>query len=113
MLTFFLTALVFAVCTACFFFVSFFTIQEGQIFGKWQQVLSRLRNSRKAAMRALAKPLGDCELCTAHLTAMVSFIVLLLFTGAPFAWYIGIVIYFLYVPAVTVLSMVLLKFFQK
>lgn len=42
-------------------FVTFhWLIPEGFIFGRWQRVLSRLRES---GHEYIAKPLGDCAIC--------------------------------------------------
>lgn len=126
MLTFLITAIAFLAGTAGLVFVALFTVQEGQIFGAWQNVLSRLRNSRKASLRFIAKPLGDCEMCFAHLFAMLSFVCFVVFMKSLFGYwptmnidswlltiFLNLIIYFLYVPTSTVLSMLTIKLFQK
>lgn len=118
LITFLLYTLAFWAGTAAFIMIAFFLIQEGQLLGGWQHVLSRLRNSRSTFKRAIAKPLGDCEMCFAHALAFLSFWAYLFFakqvigfwisdlvTTLFFGAVVNVIWYMIYVPVATILSL--------
>lgn len=72
-------ACIFLVCTAAIVKTAYITIQPGQIFGGWQHVLNRLNESQGRIANALFKPLGGCEFCFAHMFAVISYALFVLF----------------------------------
>lgn len=127
LITFLLYTLAFWAGTAAFIMIAFFLIQEGQLLGGWQHVLSRLRNSRSAFKRELAKPLGDCEMCFAHALAAISFCAYLFFAKEVVGFWISDLVttaffkvvttmiwYMIYVPVATILSLLTItKIFRQ
>jgi hypothetical protein len=74
---FLLYTIVAAIGTGCFIAeILWPSIQQDQIFGRWQNVLDNL--SRKG-YGDVAKFLGHCELCFSHFISVLSYIVFYLF----------------------------------
>jgi hypothetical protein len=84
--------------------VMYMAIQEGELFGRWQNVLEKLYSSNHLL---LEKFLGGCFKCFSHLWALFTFGLYVLFyelfmeTG--FGWWY-ILLYILYVPTAILLS---------
>lgn len=72
---------IFWIATACIAKVFFVATQEGQLLGKWQQVLRKWDISGTASGMLLSKIGGYCELCYSHAWGLIGFIVYATFTG--------------------------------
>lgn len=72
-------ACIFLVATAAVVKVIYITIQPGQIFGGWQNVLNRLNEANSRFANAIYKPLGGCEVCFSHMFAVISYALFILF----------------------------------
>lgn len=86
-------------------------IQRGQLLGDlfWQNMLDKLYASKYPVIKALAKPLGDCELCFSHLCQLFTFIGYYVISRyvfhvwvtdfiVPNGWFIkGLVLFFWYI----------------
>lgn len=76
-------ALVFLFATAAVAKVVYLSIQPGQIFGGWQNVLNKLNDAHSRFANAIYRPLGGCELCFSHMIGVISYA---LFAG--FIWFV-------------------------
>lgn len=93
--------------TASFSKLLHFSIQQDQILGGWQNVLSAM--DRRGSL--WVKPLGYCEICFAHLLGQISsvlFMAILCFINP-----IGLYFILLYVCYVPICSIVNLYFITK
>jgi len=88
MLIFLIITFVFLSGIMCFARVAYTLIQPGQLFGKWQEVLGRMSESRNKNIRSLAKPLGDCELCFSHFIALTTYPIYVLFCNQVSGYWI-------------------------
>lgn len=71
------------IATACFGKLLFYSIQDGQIFGKWQRVLEYLDKSGYS----IVKPLGYCEMCFSFWLAVLSWCVFFIVVPHSLGWY--------------------------
>lgn len=77
MIAFLLYLIAFGFGTGCFIArIIWPSIQQDQIFGKWQDVLQRMDEN---GYGSAAKFLGYCELCFSHFCTILSFIVFVVF----------------------------------
>lgn len=101
----------FIIGNASLAFLLYCSIQKGQwldIILKWQ---TRLRNwdiSGTTKGMVLHKILGGCELCFAHLISFVGFWFLVAFCYHTVDWR-WVILYFVYVPTATNLSLYFIK----
>lgn len=56
--------------------ILYIAIQPNQILGQlfWQKMLDKMFTSKHRFLRAMVKPLGECELCFSHLMMVASFV---------------------------------------
>jgi len=87
--------------SACLCFVLHAAIQEGQILGAWQKVLTKLY----AKHDNWEKFLGGCYMCFSHFIAILTFIPYAIFNLS--GWWLFL--YLLYVPTVIVCSLYIKK----
>lgn len=103
MLDFVLTILIFLFAAAGISWVMYSSIQEGEIFGKWQKVLDKLYGENPL----LEKFLGGCFKCFSHLWALFTFGTYVLFyelyLDMHFGWWY-LLHYMLFVPTSILLS---------
>lgn len=113
---FLVTTLLFIIGNATLAFILYMSIQKDQIFDllfKWQNMLRKFDISGTRTGLILYKILGGCLLCFSHLLSFVGFWLYLLFVvelNAGFsAFWMWIIIYFVYVPTSTTLSLYIHK----
>lgn len=99
-----LLAILFILGAACLSWVMFQAIQPGQMLGAWQRVLDKAYTRSKM----LEMFLGGCYKCFAHLWGVVGFVAYLLaqYKYDWLGWW-NALIYFGFVPAVIVCSMII------
>lgn len=113
---FLLTTLLFIIGNAALAFILYVSIQKDQIFDllfKWQNNLRKLDISGTKVGLVFYKILGGCLLCFSHFVSFIGFWLYLLFVlklnaGFPAFW-MWIIIYFVYVPTSTTLSLYIHK----
>lgn len=72
----------------------FTAIQEGQMLGKWQDVLDKIYSVN----RGLSMLLGACGMCFAHLISIVCFVLFVLFVPTWILnWYQSVIFYPIFV----------------
>jgi hypothetical protein len=109
MITFLLYTLLALVANACVAKIIFFSIQDGQWLDKlfnWQYRLRKWAEGNKWWV----KPLGYCEMCFAHLMAVLGFVLYSVFMSAAHLWVLhhwllGVIWYLVYVGIATNLSL--------
>lgn len=68
------------------------TIEPGEIFGRWQRVLSRMKSRPGFMWEFWYKSLGGCETCTTQRLAEISFAgLVILFTHSAGYWPVSVV----------------------
>lgn len=113
---FIVTTLMFIIGNAALAFILYMLIQKDQIFDlvfKWQNMLRKFDLAGTTNKLILYKILGGCLLCFSHFLSFLGFWLYLLFilelnAGFPAFW-MWIIIYFVYVPTSTTLSLYIYK----
>ncbi|VXB02700.1 hypothetical protein [Chryseobacterium sp. 8AT] len=113
---FIVTTLMFIIGNAALAFILYMSIQKDQIFDllfKWQNMLRKFDVAGTTNKLILYKILGGCLLCFSHFLSFIGFWLYLLFilelnAGLPAFW-MWIIIYFVYVPTSTTLSLYIHK----